>query len=143
MSENKKGLRFTNVYINNLDPSVGEAELRKMCEDLCGKGCVRTLVVFKAKNEHSMAYGFCNFINHECALRAIEGFNNMVVGTKKISASRATPKNDRDKYKKSLSELSHNPEKNANVYVKNFETTITEEDLRNTFSKFEIGRAHV
>lgn len=127
---------FTNIYINNLDNSVNEASLRQICEQICGVGTVKTLVIFKARNEHSMGYGFCNFINHQCALRAIKYMNSMIIGSKKISAARATPKNDRDQYKRSLSQLSQAPELNANVYIKNFDSFVNEELLRNAFSKF-------
>lgn len=127
---------FTNIYINNLDNSVNEASLRQICERICGIGTVKTLVIFKARNEHSMGYGFCNFINHQCALRAIKYMNSMIIGSKKISAARATPKNDRDQYKRSLSQLSQAPERNANVYIKNFDSFVNEEFLRNAFSRF-------
>lgn len=127
---------FTNIYINNLDNSVNEASLRQICEQICGIGTVKTLVIFKARNDHSMGYGFCNFINHQCALRAIKYMNSMIIGSKKISAARATPKNDRDQYKRSLSQLSQAPELNANVYIKNFDSFVNEELLRNAFSRF-------
>ena len=127
---------FTNIYINNLDNSVNEASLRQICEGICGVGTVKTLVIFKARNEHSMGYGFCNFINHQCALKAIKYMNSMIIGSKKISAARATPKNDRDQYKRSLSQLSQAPELNANVYIKNFDSFVNEEFLRNAFSRF-------
>lgn len=127
---------FTNIYINNLDNSVNEVSLRQLCERICGIGTVKTLVIFKARNEHSMGYGFCNFVNHQCALKAINYMNNMIIGSKKISAARATPKNDRDQYKRSLSQLSRAPELNANVYIKNFDSFVNEEFLRNAFSRF-------
>ena len=127
---------FTNIYINNLDNSIDDVTLRQICEQICGVGTVKTLVVFKARNEHSMGYGFCNFINHQCALKAIKYMNSMILCSKKISAARATPKNDRDQYKRSLSQLSQAPELNANVYIKNFDSFVNEEILRSAFSRF-------
>lgn len=125
---------YTNIYINNLDYSIGEDELKKICEDATGVGSVDSVIVFKAHNKNSSAYGFCNFNSHNSAKRAIEKLNNNVIKGRKISASRAIKKDDRCLYKHQLYEMT--PDNNVNVYVKNFERDLDEEKLRVAFEPF-------
>lgn len=128
---------YTNVYINNIDYSIGDSELKELCEKALGiKGCVTSVVVFKARNKNSSAYGFCNFSSHEYAKRAIEKINSMnhTIRNKKISASRAIGKDQRTMYKQQL--YGSTPDDNVNLYVKNFEMNIDEEDLRKAFEPY-------
>ena len=128
---NTKESCFTNVYINNIDLSVGEDELWDLCEKISGPGSVRSVAVFRARNRNSLAYGFCNFVSHEAAVRALDQLNRKILHSKKLSASRAVPKDIRERYRQNLNEKS-----NVNVYVKNFERSVSEETIRKAFMAY-------
>lgn len=128
---------YTNVYINNIDYSLSESKLKELCEEALGiKGCVTSVVIFKAHNKNSTAYGFCNFSTHEYAKAAVEKINskNITIRKKKISASRAIGKDQRTMYKQQL--YDNAPKKNVNLYIKNFEMAIDEEGLRKAFEPY-------
>lgn len=135
-SPQKSPETFTNVYINNLDPTVDENTLRYLCETHGGK--VISLVIIRNEDQASMGYGFCNFSTHEEALRAIREMNNIFVGSKKISVSRAASKNERIQFLNSVHQqnLEYSPHENPNVYIKNLDYNIEEEDLRKLFDRF-------
>lgn len=124
---------FTNIYINNIDKSVTEDELRYLCSYNGRK--VRSIVLITDESGVSKGYGFCNFETHEDAVKAIEMLNILHVGPKKITASPATSRLEREKFLNSVHKT-HSPNENPHVYIKNLDYAVMEEDLRRLFCKF-------
>ena len=124
---------FTNVYINNIDQSITEEELRFMCE-FDGRR-VRSIVLITDEQGRSKGYGFCNFETHEDAVSAIKTLNVLGIGPKKITASPATSKLEREKFRSSVHKA-HSPSENPHIYVKNLDYAVVEEDLRRLFCPF-------
>lgn len=124
---------FTNIYINNIDKSVTEDELRYLCE--YGGRKVRSVVLMTDEWGNSKGYGFCNFETHADALSAIATLNLLHVGPKKITASPATSRLEREKFRNSVHKM-HSPSENPHIYIKNLDYAVMEEDLRRLFCKF-------
>lgn len=131
MSEQNE--KFTNVYINNIDPSIDNSTLKDICEEHGGR--VLSAIVIRERGV-SLGYGFCNFVSHEEAVKAVERMNNLFVMGKRLAVSRAASKTDRAKFLRSVHSPSWKPEENANVYVKNLDYSIDEEVLRSHFRPF-------
>lgn len=124
---------FTNIYINNIDKSVTEEELRYLCE--YGGRKVRSVVLMTDERGISKGYGFCNFETHSDALSAISTLNLLHVGPKKITASPATSRLEREKFRNSVHKM-HSPSENPHIYIKNLDYAVMEEDLRRLFCQF-------
>ena len=131
MSETSE--EFTNVYINNIDPSIRNADLKEICEKYGGR--VVSVIIIKEQGV-SLGYGFCNFATHEEAVRAVEKMGNLFVMGKRLAVSRAASKADRAKFLRSVHSPPSRPGENANVYVKNLDYSIDEEALRGHFRPF-------
>lgn len=125
--------KFTNVYINNIDPSINSNDLKSICEKYGGR--VISAIIIKERGV-SLGYGFCNFVSHEEAVKAVSNMNNLFIMGKRLAVSRAASKGDRAKFLKSVHSPSGRPEENANVYVKNLDYGIDEEMLRTYFRPF-------
>lgn len=126
--------KYTNVYINNIERGINDKQLKKICEDITGVGSVISVALFNATNRNDSAYGFWDFATHAQAKKAVAFLNNKAFGGRKISASRAISKDKRILYRQHLNEDS--PDNNVNVYVKNFDFEISEEQLRDAFAEF-------
>ena len=125
--------KFTNVYINNIDPCISSVDLKEICERYGGR--VVSAIVIKERGV-SLGYGFCNFASHEEAVHAVEEMNNLFIMGKRLAVSRAASKADRAKFLRSVHSPSGRPGENANVYVKNLDYSIDEEALRAHFRPF-------
>ena len=131
MSETNE--KFTNVYINNIDPCISSVDLKEICERYGGR--VVSAIIIKERGV-SLGYGFCNFASHEEAVHAVEEMNNLFIMGKRLAVSRAASKADRAKFLRSVHTPSDRPGENANVYVKNLDYGIDEEALRGHFRPF-------
>merc|ERR1712209_19466 len=78
----------------------------------------------------SKGYGFVHFETEEAALQAIDKVNGMLLNDKKVFVGRFVPRKERE------IELGEKAKRFTNVYVKNFNEAMTEEDLSKMFEKF-------
>merc|ERR1712183_295340 len=78
----------------------------------------------------SKGYGFVHFETEEAALQAIDKVNGMLLNDKKVFVGRFVPRKERE------IELGEKAKRFTNVYVKNFNEAMTEEDLQKMFEKF-------
>jgi len=128
---------FTNVFVKNLDESVGDEEFKQMMEAF---GKMSSCVVMKDENGKSKGFGFANFEDHEAAGKAVEELNGKKSGEKVLYAGRAQKKAEREaKLKEKLKKMSEermNRYHGLNLYVKNLDDTIDEEGLKQEFSQF-------
>ena len=130
---------FTNVYINNIDTTVDENTLRKLCEEKGGK--VVSLVIIRDKvTKASLGYGFCSFSTPQEALRAVTNLGNHLLGTKRLTLSRASSRSERSSFLNSVrqqQEGAATPQDGcANIYVKGLAAYEEEEGLRKMFMRF-------
>ena len=132
------------VNINNLPDDYSNKDLEKLCEEF-GK-----MQIIKVNNNNRGKYAIVKFNSEAEAKKAIEKLNNKEIGEKKLHVKEAKdyPYN-RNNFQqnnyynfncnlnigKPMMKYEENKE-NTNLYIKYIPFTVTEDDLRKTFSKF-------
>jgi len=119
-SAEKKENNVGNIFVNNLDQAITEKDLNDTFK--CFGDIISCKVARDSKNV-SLGYGYVHFAREESANRAIAKVNGIPICGKKITCEPFKRRTDRD-------------QERTNVYVKNYPTTWTEEDVRTFFEKF-------
>ncbi|MCL7051507.1 hypothetical protein MKW94_006754, partial [Papaver nudicaule] len=127
--------QFTNLFIKNLDLDVTEELLT---EKFSKYGKITNLVIMKDDNAKSKGFGFVNFDSPDEAKKAMEATNGIQIGSKILYVGRAQKKADRDKMLQEQFKERRQEQvqkfKGSNVYVKNIDDSVDDEELRNLFS---------
>ncbi|KAI3883107.1 hypothetical protein MKX03_012507 [Papaver bracteatum] len=127
---------FTNLYVKNLDLDVTEELLT---EKFSKYGKITHLAIMKDGNSKSKGFGFVNFDSHDEAKKAMEATNGMQIGSKVLYVGRAQKKAERAKILHDQFEERRKEQvqkfKGSNVYVKNIDESVNDEELRSIFSK--------
>lgn len=114
-----------NIFIKNLDKSIEQKELY----DTFGYfGRILSCKIALDEQGNSKGYGFVHFEKEECAERAIEKINGMIIRDRVVYVGKFIPIADR---KSTSGKLRFN-----NIYVKNFSPETTDEKLHEMFSTF-------
>jgi polyadenylate-binding protein len=135
----QKESSWTNVYIKDIDPEVTDDELMRAFS-VYGK--VTSAVTMKNENGISKGFGFVNFQDHECAMKAVAALQNTPIGKngKTIWCTRAQKKTEREaELKKKYKQLKRErmtKYSGINLYIKNLDDDIKEEQLRKEFAVF-------
>ncbi|CAH8651015.1 unnamed protein product [Heterobilharzia americana] len=122
-----------NIFIKNLDKSIEQKELY----DTFGYfGRILSCKIVMDENGQSKGYGFVHFEKEECAERAIEKINNMIIRDRVVYVGKFIPKAER---KSQARKLRFN-----NLYIKNFPPETDDDKLMEMFTEFgEIKSACV
>lgn len=137
---------YTNIFVKNFTKEWTDSVLRKQFEKF---GEITSCVVQKNEKGESLCYGFVNFVKHENAAEAVKEMNeSLIEGGNKITVCRAMKKLERQAYlKRQYEERKREIFKkfqNMNLYVKNFDESITDEKLKALFAEFgDVKSAHV
>jgi len=120
----KKDTQFNNLYVKNFSADVTEEDLTKMFESFGELGSVK---IMKNEDGTSKQFGFVCFKNSEEAIKAVDemGGKKLEDGTELYVAKFEKKANRWAALKKSLAR--------ANLYVRNFDKEVTEEDLKKFF----------
>jgi polyadenylate-binding protein len=139
----QKESTWTNVYIKDIAPDVSDKELR----DAFGRfGVVTSAVIMRKEDNTSKGFGFVNFDKHEDAVKSL-ALHEKPLGKeqKPIWCARAQKKSERQaeltnrfKHIKMERIKQYN---GINLYIKNLEDDIKEEQLRKEFSVFGTIRS--
>merc|ERR1711976_452141 len=116
-----------NVFIKNLDKTIDN---KAMYDTFSAFGNILSCKVAQDASGDSKGYGFVHFETEEAALQAIDKVNGMLLNDKKVYVGRFIPRKERE------IELGEKAKRFTNVYVKNFNEAMTEEDLSKMFEKF-------
>merc|ERR1719308_223639 len=116
-----------NVFIKNLDKSIDN---KAMYDTFSAFGNILSCKVAQDVEGNSKGYGFVHFETEEAAVNAIQKVNGMLLNDKKVFVGRFVPRKERG------IELGEKAKRFTNVYVKNFNEAMTEEDLSKMFEKF-------
>jgi len=130
---------WTNVYIKDLGLDVSDKELK---EAFGRYGRIKSAVIMRKEDGTSKGFGFVDFDVHEDAVKAVAGLHEKPIGQeqKDIWCSRAQKKGERESELKTrfrhikmerIKQFS-----GINLYIKNLDDDITEEQLRKEFSVF-------
>ncbi|XP_042473501.1 polyadenylate-binding protein 2-like [Zingiber officinale] len=90
--EDSEKFQGVNLYLKNLDDSIGDGSLREL---FSGFGTITSCKVMLDKNGVSKGSGFVAFQSSEDALRAVSEMNGKMVGSKPLYVALAQRKEDR------------------------------------------------
>ncbi|OAY42807.1 polyadenylate-binding protein 7 [Manihot esculenta] len=129
-------VKYTNLYVKNLDLDISEEVL---LEKFAEFGKIVSLVIAKDENGASRGFGFVNFDNPDDARLAMERMNGTELGSKVLYVGRAQKKAEREQILRRQFEEKRKEQilkyKGSNVYVKNIDDDVTDEDLKEHFSQ--------
>ncbi|KAI4349059.1 hypothetical protein L6164_009704 [Bauhinia variegata] len=127
--------KYTNLYVKNFDPDITEELL---LEKFSSFGKIVSLVLANDGNGLSKGFGFVNFDNPDDARRALEAMNGVQLGSKMLYVARAQKKAEREQILHHQFEEKRKEQilkyKGSNVYVKNIDDDVADDELRDHFS---------
>ena len=129
-SQRDPALRKTgqgNVFIKNLDAAIDNKALH---DTFAAFGNILSCKVAQDENANSKGYGFVHYETNEAANQAIKHVNGMLLNEKKVFVGHHIPKKDR------MSKFEEMKANFTNVYVKNIELEITDDEFRDMFEKY-------
>lgn len=137
-SQRDPALRKTgqgNVFIKNLDTAIDNKALH---DTFAAFGNILSCKVAQDEFGNSKGYGFVHYETGESATQAIKHVNGMLLNEKKVFVGHHVARKDRES---KFEEMKANF---TNIYVKNIEADVTDEEFRALFEKFgEITSASV
>ncbi|KAL4891646.1 hypothetical protein BDV59DRAFT_181395 [Aspergillus ambiguus] len=129
-SQRDPALRKTgqgNVFIKNLDAAIDNKALH---DTFAAFGNILSCKVAQDEFSNSKGYGFVHYETAEAANNAIKHVNGMLLNDKKVFVGHHISKKDRQS---KFEEMKANF---TNVYIKNLDQEVTEEEFRTMFEKF-------
>jgi polyadenylate-binding protein len=129
-SQRDPSLRKTgsgNVFIKNLDPTIDNKALH---DTFSAFGNILSCKIALDENGNSKGYGFVHYETEEAADNAIKHVNGMLLNDKKVYVGRHIPKKERQA---KIEQIRANF---TNIYVKNLDESVTDEELRDMFGKY-------
>uniref|UniRef100_A0A094ZMR8 Polyadenylate-binding protein 1 n=1 Tax=Schistosoma haematobium TaxID=6185 RepID=A0A094ZMR8_SCHHA len=133
VSAASQGLMNSSLYVGDLHPRVSDSALQAKFSEI---GPVLSARIVMDENGQSKGYGFVHFEKEECAERAIEKINNMIIRDRVVYVGKFIPKTERKSQARKV--------KFNNLYIKNFPPETDNEKLKEMFSEFgEIKSACV
>nr|VDD48069.1 unnamed protein product [Brassica oleracea] len=130
--------KFTNVYVKNLAESTTDDDLKSAFAEY---GEITSAVVMKdGEGGKSKGFGFVNFENADDAAKAVESLNGKMFDDKEWYVGRAQKKSEREtelrvRREESLREAAERFQ-SSNLYVKNLDSSVSDEKLKEMFSPF-------
>eukprot|EP00833_Pecoramyces_ruminatium_P018904 jgi/Orpsp1_1/1192936/evm.model.d7180000097014.1 len=115
-----------NIFIKNLDVSIDD---KALYDTFSAFGNILSCKI-ATENGVSKGYGFVHFEHSEDAENAIKNVNGMLLNNKKVYVGHHIPKKERNA---KIEELRN---QYTNVYIKNLDETVTEDQLKAAFEKF-------
>ncbi|KAH3335146.1 Protein phosphatase PP2A regulatory subunit B [Aspergillus fumigatus] len=129
-SQRDPALRKTgqgNVFIKNLDAAIDNKALH---DTFAAFGNILSCKVAQDEFGNSKGYGFVHYETAEAANNAIKHVNGMLLNDKKVFVGHHISKKDRQS---KFEEMKANF---TNVYIKNIDQEVTDEEFRKMFEKF-------
>ncbi|KAL9277317.1 hypothetical protein ACSQ67_025134 [Phaseolus vulgaris] len=130
--------KFTNVYVKNLSETYTKEDLKQLFNTY---GTITSVVVMKDAEGKSRCFGFVNFESPNSAATAVERLNGTTINNDKVLyVGRAQRKSEREAELKAKFEQEKRNKfdklQDANLYLKNFDNSFTDEKLKEIFSVF-------
>jgi len=113
-----------NIFIKNLDPSIGHKELYDTFSDF---GNILSCKVVFDETGHSKGFGFVHFETQDSANRAIELVNDKLINNRRVYVGKFESKKERNIYKESSW---------TNVYIKDLGLDVNEKELAQAFTRY-------
>ncbi|KAK7352431.1 hypothetical protein VNO80_17853 [Phaseolus coccineus] len=128
--------KFNNVYVNNLSKTITDADLQRIFGEY---GFITSAVVMKDVVGESKGFGFVNFANADDAAKARDALDGKFVCGRKWYVGRAMKKSERELDVKGVlyqNRKPYIPKEGTNLYIKNLNDSIGDEELKEHFSEF-------
>lgn len=129
--------QFTNVFIKNLDENVTDDDLQAIFTPF---GEIQSAVVQRDENGKPKGFGFVNFAKHDEAQRAVDELNETEYRGTRIFVGRAQKKSERsEELRRQFEALKlerMSKIHGVNLYVKNLDEQVSEDQLRMEFTPF-------
>jgi polyadenylate-binding protein len=128
-SQRDPALRKTgtgNIFIKNLDATIDNKALH---DTFSAFGNILSCKVATEEGQ-SKGYGFVHYETHEAAENAIKHVNGMLLNDKKVFVGHHISKKERQ------SKVEEMKSKFTNVYIKNLDPEVTQEEVEALFTKF-------
>lgn len=134
--DRETGKTFNNVYVKNFDEEFTDETLKDLFAE---HGPIKSSKIMTNDEGKSMGFGFVSFENPKDAEGAVAALNGKELKNKKnLFVGCAQKKADRQKeLKKKFEKIKSEKMKETkgfNLYVKNLDDSVTDEDLRQKFS---------
>jgi len=133
----EKAKKFTNVYIKNFPESINEEKLREMFE---AYGAITSYRIMSDDSGKSRGFGFVAYEDSEAAESACTDLNGKEMEGKTLYVGRAQKRAERQmELKRRFEDLKMqrmNRYQGVNLYVKNLDDTIDDEELRKEFAPY-------
>lgn len=129
-SQRDPALRKTgqgNVFIKNLDTAIDNKALH---DTFAAFGNILSCKVAQDEFGNSKGYGFVHYETAEAATNAIKHVNGMLLNEKKVFVGHHIAKKDRQS---KFEEMKANF---TNIYVKNIESEVTDDEFRELFERY-------
>ncbi|KAI0726624.1 polyadenylate binding protein [Fomitopsis betulina] len=129
-SQRDPALRKTgqgNIFIKNLDEQIDNKALH---DTFAAFGNVLSCKVATDEHGRSKGYGFVHYETAEAAETAIKAVNGMLLNDKKVYVGHHISKKERQ------SKMDEMKSQFTNVYVKNLDTEVNDEEFRELFAQF-------
>ncbi|KAI3683836.1 hypothetical protein L1987_84351 [Smallanthus sonchifolius] len=129
-------IKYTNLYIKNIESDMTEEILEKSFAKF---GKIVSLVIAKDDNGVSRGFGFVNYESPDDARKAVEDMNGLNLGSKVLFVARAQKKAEREQILRRRFDDIRKEQmmkyQGSNVYVKNIDDVVTENELQEHFSQ--------
>ncbi|CAJ1973410.1 unnamed protein product [Sphenostylis stenocarpa] len=127
---------FSNVYVKNLSHKITDAELGTIFGEY---GPITSAAVMKDAEGRSKGFGFVNFTNAADAARARDALDGKTFDGRQWYVGKAQRKTERELELKERHEQNWKPQpykQGTNLYIKNLDSSIGDEELKEIFSGF-------
>lgn len=129
--------KFNNVFVKNLSESTTKEDLLKVFSEY---GNITSAVVMVGMDGKSRCFGFINFESPDAAARAVEELNGKKINDKEWYVGRAQKKSEREmdlkrSFQQSMKDAADKYQ-GQNLYLKNLNDGISDDQLRELFSSF-------
>ncbi|KAI9725907.1 MAG: Protein phosphatase PP2A regulatory subunit B [Chrysothrix sp. TS-e1954] len=128
---------FTNIYVKNINPEATDDDFRQLFEK---HGDVSSATIARDEDGKSRGFGFVNYIRHEEASTAVEKLHDEDFKGSRLYVGRAQKKHEREEELKKQAEATRlekaSKYQGGNLYVKNLDDDVDDEELRKMFEPF-------
>ncbi|XP_026099859.1 embryonic polyadenylate-binding protein isoform X2 [Carassius auratus] len=132
-----KAMEFTNVYIKNFSEDIDREKLQSIFSEF---GKTLSVCVMTDESGCSRGFGFVNFENHEDARRAVNEMNGKELNGRVLYVGRAQKRLERQgELKRKFEQIKQERiqrYQGVNLYVKNLDDSINDENLRKEFAPY-------
>ncbi|CAN1352615.1 Polyadenylate-binding protein 2 [Linum perenne] len=125
-----QNVKFSNVFVKNFADTVSDDEFKRIFGEF---GPVTSAMIMRDMGGRSKGFGFVNFVNKDDAVRAVDALNGRRIHDKVWYVGRALNKKEREieLRQEALQKLQR-----SNLYLKNIDSSLGEDELKQLFSHF-------